>query len=71
MVPCSEFNEAYSAFSIRTYDVLDPEEAAFGAGFRAWKARVRGLEERLGLVVEAALGAALTPGHFVKVADAY
>jgi len=64
---CSEFNEAYSAFSIRTYDCLDPEETEFVIDHREFAMKVKQLEQRMSLIVEQAFKDATTPAAFLTV----
>ena len=63
----SEFNEAYSAFSISTYDCLDPDELEFVVGDRQFSIKVQELEQRMSLIVEAAFANTTTPLAFLTV----
>ncbi|KAF2364047.1 Dynein heavy chain domain-1, partial [Trinorchestia longiramus] len=63
----SEFNEAYSAFSIRTYDCLDPDELEFVCDHREFTLKVRELEQRMSLIVEQAFNDTATPTAFLTV----
>ncbi|KAG7159120.1 Dynein beta chain, ciliary-like 3 [Homarus americanus] len=62
----SEFNEAYTAFSIRTYDCLDPAEDAFDEGHQQFKRKVTELEQRLSLIVKHALQESQSPESYFK-----
>ncbi|XP_069187119.1 dynein beta chain, ciliary-like [Procambarus clarkii] len=63
----SEFNEAYTAFSIRTYDCLDPAENAFEEGHHQFRIKVAELEQRLSLIVKHALQESQSAESFFKV----
>ncbi|ROT70436.1 putative dynein beta chain, ciliary-like [Penaeus vannamei] len=65
----SEFNEAYTAFSIRTYDCLDPAEADFDESHRQFKKKVTELEQRLSLIVNHALQESQSPEAYFKVVE--
>ncbi|KAK7067108.1 hypothetical protein SK128_011278 [Halocaridina rubra] len=62
----SEFNEAYTAFSINTYDCLDPAETEFTEGHRQFKMKVTELEQRLSLIVRHALQESQSPEAYFK-----
>ncbi|KAB7494342.1 Dynein beta chain, flagellar outer arm [Armadillidium nasatum] len=62
----SEFNESYTAFSIATYDCLDPEELQFIEGYKQFCNKLKKLEQRLSLVVSQALKKTQTPESFFK-----
>lgn len=63
----SEFNEAYTAFSILTYDCLDPAEDAFNEAHQQFKKKVTELEQRLSLIVKNALQETQSPEAYFKV----
>ncbi|XP_076032505.1 dynein beta chain, ciliary-like [Oratosquilla oratoria] len=65
----SEFNEAYTAFSIGTYDCLNPAELEFDHGHDVFRAKVTELEQRLSLIVSHALQESLTAESFFKVIE--
>ena len=65
----SEFNEAYTAFSILTYDCLDPAEDAFNEGHQQFKKKVTELEQRLSLIVKNALQESQSPEAYFKVRE--
>lgn len=67
VVAISEFNEAYTAFSIRTYDCLDPAEGAFDEGHLQFRCKVTELEQRLSLIVKHALQESQSPEAYFKV----
>ncbi|KAK4326143.1 hypothetical protein Pmani_003308 [Petrolisthes manimaculis] len=69
VVLTSEFNEAYTAFSIRTYDCLDPAEELFDEGHLQFRCKVTELEQRLSLIVKHALQESQSPEAYFKVVE--